>query len=286
MKFGAHCSTAGGYWRALERGASINCEVVQIFVKNNMQWLGRLPFDNEIAEFNKAKKQYKFAKIFGHTGYLINLATDPSPNREKSMESLIQEIQIADKLGVPFLVMHPGAHLGAGEPHGFKQVIKGLDEVFTVTKDTKVRIALENTAGQGSCFGNRIEHLAHIFDGVQKPERLGLCIDTCHLFAAGYDIRTEKGWSGAIGEIDKLIGKKQILTFHLNDSKTDLGSRVDRHAHIGQGKIGRSGFKHIVNDPRFKSTPGCLETPKEKDLKEDVENLKVLRSLVIRRAAA
>src|SRR4051812_11896881 len=280
MKFGAHCSTAGGYWRALERGASVNCEVVQIFVKNNMQWLGRLPTPSEIDEFNRAKKQYKFAKIFGHAGYLINLAANPSPNRDKSLQSIIQEIEIADLLGVPFLVMHPGAHLGAGELHGFKQVIKGLNEVFTATRDAKVRIALENTAGQGSCFGNRIEHLAHIFDGVTDPERLGLCIDTCHLFAAGYDIRTPKGWNAAIGEIDQLIGRKQILAFHLNDSKTDLGSRVDRHAHIGQGKIGRAAFKHIVNDARFKNTPGCLETPKEKDLKEDVMNLDVLRSLV------
>jgi deoxyribonuclease-4 len=280
MKFGAHCSTAGGYWRALERGASVNCDVVQIFVKNNMQWLGRLPVQSEIDEFARAKKHYKFAKIFGHTGYLINLAADPSPNRDKSLQSLIQEIQIADLLKVPFLVMHPGAHLGAGEAHGFKQVIKGLNEVFSTTSNANVRIALENTAGQGSCFGNRIEHLAHIFDGVDKPERLGLCIDTCHLFAAGYDVRTPKGWNGVMGEIDKLIGRKQVLAFHLNDSKTDLGSRVDRHAHIGQGKIGRAAFKHIVNDARFKNTPGCLETPKGKDLKEDVENLTVLRSLV------
>jgi len=280
MKFGAHCSTAGGYWRALERGASVHCEVVQIFVKNNMQWMGRLPVQSEIDEFASAKKQYKFAKIFGHTGYLINLAADPSPNRDKSLQSLIQEIQIADLLEVPFLVMHPGAHLGVGEAHGFKQVIKGLNEVFATTRDANVRIALENTAGQGSCFGNRIEHLAEIFHGVDKPERLGLCIDTCHLFASGYDVRTPKGWNGAMGEIDTLIGRKQILAFHLNDSKTDLGSRVDRHAHIGQGKIGRAGFKHIVNDARFKNSPGCIETPKGKDLKEDVENLTVLRSLM------
>jgi deoxyribonuclease IV len=280
MKFGAHCSTAGGFWRALERGASVNCEVVQIFVKNNMQWMGRLPHEAEVADYKRAEKQYRFAKVFGHAGYLINLAASPSPNRDKSLESLTQEIQIADMLGVPFLVMHPGAHLGAGELHGFKQVIKGLNEVFAVTSEMNVRIALENTAGQGSCFGNQIEHLAHIFDGVKNPERLGLCIDTCHLFAAGYDIRTEKGWDAAINEIDKLIGRKQILAFHLNDSKTDLGSHVDRHAHIGQGKIGKQAFKHIVNDVRFKNTPGCLETPKGKDLKEDVENLAVLRSLL------
>jgi deoxyribonuclease-4 len=220
--------------------------------------------------------------VFGHTGYLINLGAPPSENRDRSIESLIQEIQLATALGLPFLVMHPGAHLGTGEAAATRQIIAGLNEVFAATRRSRVRIALENTAGQGSCLGHRMEHLAAVFDGVKKPERLGICLDTAHFFAAGYDIRTKKGWDAAIGEVETLVGCEQIVAFHLNDSKTDLGSRVDRHAHIGQGKIGKEGFRHIVNDVRFARHPGCIETPKSADLHEDVENLKRLRELVKR----
>jgi deoxyribonuclease IV len=277
--FGAHCSTAGGVWTALQRGRSIRCDVVQVFVKNNMQWFGK-PFSREdLAEYAKELAANSFACVFGHTGYLINLGAAPSENRDRSISSLIQEVQLASSLGLPFLVLHPGAHLGAGEAAGIKQIVAGLDEVFATTSRSRVRIALENTAGQGSCLGNRLEHLAAVFDGVKKPQRLGVCLDTAHLFAAGYDIRTPKGWDTAIGEVRALIGLKQILAFHLNDSKTGLGSRVDRHEHIGKGKIGKESFRHIVNDPRFKLLPGCLETPKSKDLHEDVQNIAMLRSL-------
>ena len=280
MKFGAHMSTSGGAWKALERGASIDCEVVQLFVKNNMQWFGKPPAPNELALYANQLASHKFSCVFGHTGYLINLGAPASDNREKSIKSLIQEIHFATDLSIPFLVLHPGAHLGAGEEAGLKQIVAGLDEVFAATQISPVRIALENTAGQGTCLGHKIEHLAAIFDRVKKPERLGVCLDTAHFFAAGYDIRTEKGWNAAIKEVDTLIGLKQILAFHLNDSKTDLGSRVDRHAGIGEGKIGKDPFRHIVNDARFQKTPGCLETPKSPDMHEDVENLSTLRSLV------
>jgi deoxyribonuclease IV len=280
MLFGAHCSTAGGVWTALQRGRSIRCDVVQLFVKNNMQWLGK-PFSREdLAAYAKELALDNFACVFGHAGYLINLAAAASENRDRSIKSLIQEIQLATELGLPFLVLHPGAHLGAGEAAGIKQITAGLDEVFAETKRSSVRIALENTAGQGSCLGNRIGHLAAVFDGVKKPERLGVCLDTAHFFAAGYDIRTPKGWNAAIGEVVSLIGLKQILAFHLNDSKTDLGSRVDRHEHIGKGRLGKQAFRNIVNDARFKLHPGCLETPKSDDLHEDVRNLATLRALV------
>jgi len=176
--------------------------------------------------------------------------------------------------------MHPGAHLGAGEAIGLKQIVAGLDEVSAATKRSPVRIALENTAGQGTCLGNKMEHLAAIYEGVKRPERLGICLDTAHLFAAGYDIRTPKGWAQPLNRIAKRVGLGQILAFHLNDSKTALGSRVDRHAHIGQGQIGIEGFRILVNDSRFKDKPGCLETPKSDDLYEDVQNLATLRSLV------
>ena len=280
MKFGAHMSTGGGVWKALQRGAEIHCDVVQLFVKNNMQWFGKPYAPQDLKLYANELASQKLQAVFGHTGYLINLGAAPCDNRDKSLKSLIQEIQLATQLGVPFLVMHPGAHLGAGEESCLQQIVSGLDEAFRATKDSPVRVALENTAGQGSCLGHRIAHLAEVFDKVDQPKRLGVCLDTAHFFAAGYDIRTPKGWDAAIGEVDKLIGLKQVLAFHLNDSKTDLNSRVDRHEHIGKGKIGSDAFRHIVNDPRFKNHPGCLETPKSKDLHEDVENLAVLRSLV------
>jgi deoxyribonuclease IV len=280
MHFGAHCSTAGGVHTALERAKAIGAACCQIFVKNNMQWFGKAPSERDVSLFRKGLSTSALESVFGHAGYLLNLGAPSSANRDTSLKSLIQEIQFATLLQLPFLVMHPGAHLGKGEEAGLQQVIAGLDTAFAATRKSRVRIALENTAGQGSCLGHKLSHLAAIFDGVKNPERLGVCIDTAHLFAAGYDIRTLAGWDAAIRELKSLVGLRQILAFHLNDSKTDLGSRVDRHAHIGHGKIGLEGFRHVVNDPRFKNRPGCLETPKEKDLKEDVANLATLRSLV------
>jgi deoxyribonuclease-4 len=279
MKFGAHMSTSGGVWKALQRGRSLHCDIVQIFVKNNMQWMGKPYSAQGLALYAKERAEDSFACVFGHTGYLINLGAQASENRERSIKSLVQEIQLATQLELPFLVLHPGAHLGAGEVAGIKQIAAGLDEVCRMTKESPVRIALENTAGQGTCLGNKIAHLAAVFERVKNPERLGVCLDTAHFFAAGYDIRTPKGWNAAIGEVASMIGLKQILAFHLNDSKTDLGSRVDRHEHIGKGKIGKEAFRHIVNDARFKNHPGCLETPKSDDMHEDVQNLRVLRLL-------
>jgi deoxyribonuclease-4 len=244
-----------------------------------MRWLGKAPAQTDVARFAAELAANQFSCVFGHTGYLINLAAQPSENRDRSLESLIQEIEFASTLRLPFLVMHPGAHLGAGEESGLHQIVRGLDEVFAATKKYRVRIALENTAGQGSCLGHRIEHLATIYQRVKQPDRLGLCLDTAHLFAAGYDIRKPHSWDAAIKQVSSLIGLSEILAFHLNDSKTELGSHVDRHAHIGDGKIGRNGFRHIVNDSRFDDCPGCLETPKSDDLHEDVRNLAVLRSL-------
>ena len=280
MKFGAHMSASGGVWRALQRGRNIRCDIVQVFVKNNMQWLGKRFSAEDVALYASERKASPFASVFAHAGYLINLGASASENRDRSIQSLVQEVQLATQLGLPFLVLHPGAHLGAGEAAGIKQIVAGLDEVCTITKKSPVRLALENTAGQGTCLGNQIKHLASIFDGVKKPERLGVCLDTAHFFAAGYDIRTPKSWNAAIHEVTSLVGLKQILAFHLNDSKTDLGSRVDRHEHIGKGRIGKEAFRHIVNDARFKNHPGCLETPKSEDMHEDVQNLRLLRLLV------
>jgi deoxyribonuclease-4 len=280
MKFGAHMSTSGGAWKALERGTGIGCEVVQLFVKNNMQWFGKPCLPADLAQFANQLASCKFSCVFGHTGYLINLGAPPSENREKSIQSLVQEIELAADFGLPFLVLHPGAHLGAGEEEGVRRIVEGLDAVCRATRQAPVRIALENTAGQGTCLGHEIAHLAAIYERVSEPRRLAVCLDTAHFFEAGYDIRSRRGWDRAIEEVESMIGLNEIVAFHLNDSKTDLGSRVDRHAGIGEGKIGREAFRHIVNDPRFEDLPGCLETPKAEDLREDVENLARLRALV------
>ncbi len=244
-----------------------------------MQWFGRPPTSHEQSLFERELAASKISAVFGHTSYLINLGAAPSPNREKSLKSLIQELEFAAALGLPFMVMHPGAHLGAGEQKGFERIVAGLDEVFGATSKSRVKIALEITAGQGTCLGYRLEHLATIIDRAKHPDRLGVCLDTAHLFAAGYDIRERRGWDAVIKRVSALLGLKKVLAFHLNDSKTDLGSRVDRHAHIGHGQIGLNGFRNVVRDARFKKHPGCLETPKGKDLSEDVENLAVLRAL-------
>jgi deoxyribonuclease-4 len=283
MLLGAHCSTAGGVHQALERATAIGGEVAQIFVKNNLQWRGR-PFARaEIERYQATRKASGLRLIFGHTGYLINLGAPPSANRDRSVASLIHEIELAAQLELPFLVLHPGAHLGAGEAQGLRQAIAGLDEVLRATRRSKVNLALEVTAGQGTGLGHRLAHLVEILQRAQSPERLDLCLDTAHLFAAGYDLRQAAIWDAVIDEIHRGVGVEKIVAVHLNDSKAALGSRVDRHAGIGEGKIGKAGFRHLLNDPRFALHPGCLETPKSADLHEDVANLAVLRSLLKRR---
>ncbi|MGI6347175.1 MAG: deoxyribonuclease IV [Limisphaerales bacterium] len=279
MILGAHMSTAGGLEQAILRGADVGCDCIQMFVKNNMQWFGKPYTREELQAWSNEVASGKVQIIFGHSGYLINLGGPESENRQKSLRSLKQEIELCTQLGLPFLVMHPGSHLKQGEEAGIRQVISGLDEVFSETVSL-TRIALEVTAGQGTNLGSKLEHLAAIFDGVKEPSRLGVCLDTAHLFAAGFDIRTPEGWDSVLTSLESLIGLSNLLGIHLNDSKVDLGSRVDRHEHIGKGKIGLEPFRHIVNDPRLKGLPGSLETPKSKDCHEDRENLQILRELI------
>lgn len=280
MLLGSHCSTAGGVWTALERAESIGAESCQIFVKNNMQWFGKPLAEPDVQRFFKLREKLPVRVVFAHSGYLINLGGPDSPNRVKSIRSLIEELNLAGQLNLPFLVLHPGAHLGTGTETGLAQVVAGLNEVFLATKGLKVRVALENTAGQGTCLGGNLEDLSEIMGRVKHSERLGICLDTAHLFASGHDVRSPEGWNKVISKIKRLVGLDQILAFHLNDSKPGLGSHVDRHEHIGKGQIGLEAFRHIVNDKRFLSVPGCLETPKSEDLHEDRENLAALRSLL------
>ncbi len=272
--------TAGGVSKALVRGRELGCEIVQLFVKNNMQWFGKPVPEAEVTEFARLRAEAGFACVFAHSGYLINLGAPPSPNRDNSLKSLLQELQLCQSLKLPFLVLHPGAHLGQGEEQGLAAVIAGLDEVLGEFGDPGVRIALESTAGQGTCLGAKLTHLFEIVNRARHGNRLALCLDTAHLFAAGHDLRQAKVWDETIREIERELGTERIVAFHLNDSKAALGSRVDRHAGIGEGQIGLEAFRHILNDSRFQQAPGCLETPKSPDLHEDVENLARLRGLL------
>jgi deoxyribonuclease-4 len=276
---GAHISTAGGVDKAVERALGIGCTAAQIFVKNNMQWFAGSPFaEREVAAFRETAGQ--LGAIFGHSGYMINLSAANPEFLEKSRRALREELQRADQLGLPFLVLHPGAHLGAGVEHGLEKVVQSLDLVFESIPDVRTKVALETTAGQGSCLGCEFEHLAAILGAVRESKRLCVCIDTAHLFAAGYDISTEAGAKKTFTDFDRIVGREWLVALHLNDSKTGLGSRVDRHEHIGKGKIGLEGFRYIMSAPRFRNIPKVLETPKGKEMKEDVENMALLLGLM------
>lgn len=277
---GAHMSIAGGAHMAIERGCSVQCTAVQIFVKNNMQWFARPLEREEIRAFLEHQQRAAIESIFAHANYLINLAATNPLFHANSVRALAEELIRADQFELPFLVMHPGAHLGAGEEAGVEKIAASIDAVHQVIPKVKTRIALETTAGQGSCLGHRFEHIAEIIKRVREPERLCVCLDTAHVFAAGYDITTEAGAAKMFREFDRVIGLKHLAALHLNDSKTALGSRVDRHEHIGKGQIGLNAFRFIMRDRRFAKIPKVLETPKGKELKEDVRNLKTLRGLI------
>jgi deoxyribonuclease-4 len=277
---GAHMSIGGGVHTAIERGRSIQCTAIQMFVKNNMQWFARPLAREEIRAFLEHRQRGDLLSIFAHANYLINLATTNPQFYANSIRALSEELTRADQLELPFLVLHPGAHLGAGEEAGLEKIVESINQVFRRIPKVKTRIALETTAGQGSCLGHRFEHLAYIIDHVRAPERLRVCLDTAHIFAAGYDIGSEAGIKRTFREFDRLIGLDRLAAIHVNDSKTAHGSRVDRHQHIGQGQIGLDAFRFIMRDRRFKKIPKVLETPKGKELREDVINLRTLRRLV------
>jgi deoxyribonuclease-4 len=274
---GAHMSISGGPAKALERGHSVGCTAVQIFVKNNMQWLAK---DFAPAELDAwTKSSFRPNIVFGHTSYLINLcATDPV-TFERSRQALKAELERADQLKLPFLVMHPGAHLGAGVDTGTARIAESLDFVLSSLPKGRCKVALEATAGQGSTLGSTFAELAVIIDRCRYPKRLLVCLDTAHLFAAGHDISTAKKFWKVFADFENEIGLPRLAAWHLNDSKAALGSRVDRHEHIGKGKIGLAPFREIMRSEQFSQIPKVLETPKGEDLAEDRVNLAVLRSL-------
>ena len=273
-------SIGGGVHRAIERARSIESTAMQIFVKNNMQWFARPFTPNEIRAFLDHAQRHELTAVFAHANYLINLAATNPQFHANSIRALSEELTRADQLGLPFLVLHPGAHLGAGEEAGLEKIVQSIDQVFRRIPKVKTRIALETTAGQGTCLGHTFEHLADIIRNVREPERLCVCLDTAHVFAAGFDLTTAAGTRKMFRDFDRVIGLQHLAALHLNDSKTARGSRVDRHEHIGKGQIGLEGFRVIMRDRRFRKIPKVLETPKGKDLREDVENIRTLTALL------
>jgi deoxyribonuclease-4 len=273
-------SISGGVFNSLLYGEELGCTTIQIFTKNNNQWNAKELTTEDVKKFFESQNKTKITPVIGHNGYLINLASPKEEVYKKSMESMLIELKRAELLGLPYLVMHPGSHLGSGEREGIKSISRSLNQLLKKTKGFKVKILLETTAGQGSSIGYRFEHLAEIIEKVKEGKRLGVCYDTCHTFAAGYDIRTKKAYQATFKEFDKVIGLSKLKVFHMNDSIKDLGSRVDRHEHIGEGKIGLEGFRLLMNDKRWEEIPKILETPKEEGTGKDIRNLDVLRSLV------
>ena len=276
---GAHVSIAGGIHNAPHNGKKATCDVVQIFTRSRNQWRARRIVAREVDKFREAQEETGVKVVCAHDNYLINL---PSPERalfQKSCNAFIEEMKRCDLLGIPILVAHPGAHVGSGENKGLERITEALNRIFDRTPDNKVTICLETTAGQGTALGYRFEHLAELLDKVEESDRLALCLDTCHVFVAGYPIRTQSGYRTTMKAFDDLLGLERLLIIHMNDSKRDLGSRVDRHERIGKGCLGTEPFGFILNDRRLAKVPKILETPK-KSLRDDRQNLRTLRSLI------
>jgi deoxyribonuclease-4 len=280
---GAHMSIAGGYFKAVEAAARCGMDVVQLFTKNNNQWRAKVISDEEVTRFTSSLAEHKITQPISHASYLINLASGNAELWEKSVAGMVVELERASQLGIAYVVVHPGAHCELPEEAGLENIIRGIDEVHRRTPNVKSQILLETTAGQGTCLGCRFEQLAAMIEGVKENERLGVCVDTCHLFAAGYPLADKGDYQSTFDALDRTIGVERVKAFHLNDSKKGLGSRVDRHEHIGQGQIGLAAFAHLLNDRRFRKIPMYLETPKgtNDDGEEwDVVNLRTLRGLI------
>ncbi len=279
---GAHMSIAGGYYRAVEAAARFGMETVQLFTKNNNQWRAKPLSDADIRQFRTALVDHGIQVPCAHDSYLINLASPNDDLWHKSVEAFIVELERAEALGLAGVVMHPGSFVDSSETDGLSRIVNGIDESTRRTSGQKVEIWLETTAGQGTNLGHRFEHLAEIIARVQQPERLGVCVDTCHIFAAGYGLRTRAQYRATIQELDDVIGIDRVRAFHLNDSKKEQGSRVDRHEHIGEGHLGLEPFRFVLNDRRFRQLPMYLETRKEdRDGQPmDAVNLDTLRGLL------
>ena len=278
MLFGAHESVAGGLHLAFERITKVSGDALQIFTRNQRQWNPKPLAGEEVDNFKKGWLAASGMPVFSHGSYLINLASAKEDVLAKSIQAMVLELERCDALGIGDVVLHPGSHGGDGVEAGLERFVKAVDTVFS-QNESNVRILLETTAGQGTSLGADFKEIEYIIARSAFPERLAVCVDTCHIFAAGYDLRDSKSYEKSMGKLSETVGLDRVKLFHLNDSKKGLGSRVDRHEHIGQGEIGLEGFRLLVNDERFTDLPMTLETPKGDDLQEDVENLSCLRKL-------
>jgi deoxyribonuclease IV len=277
---GAHMSIAGGLDLAFSRIREIGGESLQIYTKNQLQWRSPLLSDEAVRRFLERREESGSMPVAAHDAYLINLASPEPETLRLSVAAFADELSRASQLGIPFLITHPGSHLGKGVAAGVKRFAANLDRAMAKAGCEGVTVLLEITAGQGTNLGSRFEEIGAMIELSRFGERLGVCFDTCHAFAAGYDLRTPEGYDATFSAFERAVGISRIQFFHLNDSKLPLGSRVDRHAHIGNGELGLEAFRMLLNDPRFARHPMTLETPKGKDLKNDRRNLKVLRSLL------
>jgi len=278
LLLGAHMSIAGGMYQAIVRGQEIDCTAIQVFTKSNRQWGSKPLIQEDIVRFKKTWEDSSIKSIIAHSTYLINLGSPKPEILKKSLSSLEDELKRCKQLGIGYLVLHPGSCLSSSEKDCIQQIADALDKVLGKTDGT-VKILLETTAGQGTGVGYTFEQIAAIFEHAKQKRRLGVCLDTCHIFAAGYDFRTKKGYEQVINQFDKIIGLHRLKAIHVNDSMRDLGTRVDRHEDIGRGKIGLDGFKYLFNDERFFDIPKILETP-EGTLESYAKNMRVIKNLL------
>ncbi len=281
---GAHMSISGGIYNSLVEGKEIGCNTIQIFTKSNSQWRAKQLGKEEIERFYQERKKTQIDCVVAHNSYLPNLASPDKDLLRKSKESMLIELARCEELSIRYLVIHPGSHMGDGEEKGIRRIAESVNWIFDRTLECKVKIVLETTAGQGSSIGYRFEHIAGIVDWIDNKERVGVCFDTCHAFAAGYDIRDNQSYEETWEKFEQILGMRNLLVMHINDSKKPLGSRIDRHEHIGRGEIGLSGFKLFMNDERWRKIPKIVETPKKGNgLELDRINIETLKSLVGKR---
>jgi deoxyribonuclease-4 len=280
MLLGAHLSTAGGVDKAFGRAVELNCNTFQIFTKSNRQWQTRPLAEDEIERYHQQQAETGIAPVVCHASYLLNLGTADDTIWHKSIEALIVELERCEVLKIPYLVLHPGGHMGQGVEAGLARAVQALDIVHQRLPDFQVKIALETTAGQGTHFGRSFAEIAWLITDCRQPDRLVVCFDTCHALVAGYEFRTPDSYQAMIADFDRIVGLDKLKVFHFNDSEKDLGSHVDRHAPIGEGCIGLEPFGYFMNDPRFQTTPFLIETPVKDDPADNIRNLTALRQLI------